>query len=665
MPRLTLSILILMATVLAGNAAPRHDPAGDAIPNRVLAFGDSITYGDYSPEPYPAQLEETLNLRVGPWEVVNGGNPGEATFGGSERITGAVSTHLPAYVLILEGTNDVTRGKLAEDVYDNLVAMIDNARLAAGVSGVQVMLATIVPRLDELNDETAAINEQVIIPVAQAKGVPVCDLWTAFVSQTNWPALYADDTHPNAAGLALIARTFYGRLLEAFPEISEETTPPQAWMDPVPEFTECGESIPASWGGSDDLSWITSYDLQARIGDGEWQDWLQDTGLTEGLFRAPEARFGQQVAFRVRGRDLVGNVGPYSAPVYSTIADSVAPHEAHVEPLPDLLMAPFTVRWWALDACADVTSYDVQYSAAGAEAWTDWLPSTAGTSAAFDPASPQFGQAHAFRVRAQDEAGNWSAWSDAGEASTTLCAGLGGRIRNLRGQPIAGAQVEVAPTAERVAPLPGGGFVAYLAATGSHDVAAGRPDLYGPLPAMHGVQVQDDVLDLQLVLPALDDAVIGGGFEGAGGLDTWELGGTLPPRLSDRAHTGLASAELGGTGGRSLLGQRLRPPPVAENLTLSFMARLAEPGPPASLLLTISGGSVPTWTISHTLAVDNTTWRHAWYDLDAAVRDGPPSDWALTLVVSGSPAVLVDEIGLGSAVVGGHALYLPLTFRNR
>lgn len=36
---------MLMATVLVGNAAPGHDPAGDAIPNRVLAFGDSITCG--------------------------------------------------------------------------------------------------------------------------------------------------------------------------------------------------------------------------------------------------------------------------------------------------------------------------------------------------------------------------------------------------------------------------------------------------------------------------------------------------------------------------------------------------------------------------------------------------------------------------------------------
>jgi hypothetical protein len=36
---------MLMATVLVGYAAPRHDPAGEAIPNRVLAFGDNITCG--------------------------------------------------------------------------------------------------------------------------------------------------------------------------------------------------------------------------------------------------------------------------------------------------------------------------------------------------------------------------------------------------------------------------------------------------------------------------------------------------------------------------------------------------------------------------------------------------------------------------------------------
>jgi lysophospholipase L1-like esterase len=681
MSKATLSIWLVMATLLAGADGPRHSPQDASIPNRALAFGDSITDGGYSTDPYPSQLEEGLDLRVAPWEVINAGLPGEATYGGSERITGEVSTYLPQYVLILEGTNDVTREKLPSDVYNNLVTMIDNARVTAGVSGVQVMLATIIPRLDYLNDATAAMNEQAVIPAAQARGVPLCDLWTAFISRPYWPALYLDDVHPNTAGLTFIASTFYGCLLDAYPEIAEETTPPEAWMESVPASTECGQSILATWQGTDNLSWVTTYDLQTQIGSNEWQDWLQKTPLTRGLFTPLGARYGQAVGFRVRGRDLVGNLGEYSTPAYSLIADSVAPYEVHVEPLPELLLAPFTVRWWGQDACADLTTYEVQYTVGSTGTWLEWLPATPDTAGSFDPAPPQFGQTYSFRMRAQDQAGNLSAWSEPGEAFTILCAGLGGRVQNLRGQPVVGAQVEVNPIAQRVAALPLGRFVAYLASTGSYDLSVGRPDLYGPLPAMQGVVVDDDILDLQFVLPALDEAVIDGGFEAStaavlrasGVLEAWELGGTLPPHISSQAHTGLASAELGGPGGWSLLRQAVTPPVEATNLTLSFLARLAEPGAPASLQLFISGGSLPTWTISHTIAVEDAAWSHTWYDMATSGGMGDiaasplaasPLGLTLTFVVSDGPAILVDEIGLGSAVVGGYGLYLPVVYRT-
>lgn len=665
MSKMTLSILLLMATMPARPDAPRHSPADAAIPNRALAFGDSITYGGYSTDPYPSQLEEGLDLRVAPWEVINAGLSGEATYGGSERITGEVSTYLPQYVLILEGTNDVTRDKLPSDVYNNLVTMIDNARVTAGVSGVHVMLATIIPRLDYLNDETAAMNQQAVIPAAQATGVPLCDLWTAFVSQPNWSALFLDDVHPNTAGLTLIARTFYGCLLDAYPEIAEETTPPEAWMKTVPAFTECGQSILATWEGTDNLSWVTTYDLQTQIGTNEWQGWLQATPLTWGVFKPLDARYGQAVGFRVRGRDLVGNLGEYSAPAYSLIADSVAPYEVHVEPLPELALAPFTVHWWGQDACADLTTYEVQYTVGSTGTWLEWLPTTPDIAGSFDPAPPQFGQTYSFRMRAQDEAGNWSAWSEAGEAFTMLCAGLGGRVYNLRGQPIAAAQVEVNPVAQRIAAIPLGRFVAYVASTGSYALTVGRTDLYGPLPPMQGIVVNDDVLDLQFVLPALDEAVVDGGFE-AGSMEAWELAGTLPPRLSDEAHTGLASAELRGPGGWSLLRQAVSPPAEATDLTLSFLTRLAEPGAPASLQLRITAGSVATQTISYTVAVESATWSHTWYDMSAIGTSSLEASplVTLTFVVSDSQAVLIDEIGLGSALAGGYGLYLPVASRN-
>ncbi len=152
----------------------------DPIPNRYLAFGDSITCSPdcFVPDEllsYPDRLDKKLDLRVAISEVIQSGNSGEGTFGGSERITGQVSTHLPQYVLAMEGTNDVTREKVPADIYDNLVQMIENATVTAGVNNVKFMLATIIPRLDDLNDATFEMNQLAVIPAAATKGVPVCD----------------------------------------------------------------------------------------------------------------------------------------------------------------------------------------------------------------------------------------------------------------------------------------------------------------------------------------------------------------------------------------------------------------------------------------------------------------------------------------------------------
>ena len=54
----------------------------DPIPNRYVAFGDSITWGEYNEHawtPYPVRLDTKLDSTVRPSEVLNFGEPGERT----------------------------------------------------------------------------------------------------------------------------------------------------------------------------------------------------------------------------------------------------------------------------------------------------------------------------------------------------------------------------------------------------------------------------------------------------------------------------------------------------------------------------------------------------------------------------------------------------------
>jgi lysophospholipase L1-like esterase len=642
----------------------------DPIPNTYLAFGDSITHGGYSSYPYPARLEDKLDIRVADSDVVNSGKPSEGTYGGSERITGQVIEHQPKYVLILEGTNDVTRGKLPADIRENLNDMIDNARETAGVSNVQVILATIIPRGAgelELNDETQEMNELAVIPAARDKSVPICDLWQAFVSTPGWQwdLFYKWDRpddwlHPNDKGLKLIADAFYQCLLTAYPPVQEETTPPVTWIESLPPSVECGQTItiPVSWDGSDNLNWVVDYDVQAKVNDGSWMDWLTVTEETSGIYSHGGSTYGDVLGFRVRGRDLVGNESDWSLPEDTQITDSVPPYEAHVNPLPPAQIAPFSVSWGGQDACADVVAYNVQYSPGGVD-WMGWLTGTASTSSSSDPTSPLYGQTYYFRAQAQDEAGNWSAWSDPLQAYTLLAQfSLAGDVYNARHQPVAFAQVAVTPNPLWLSPQPGG-FLAYLDTGGDYDLSVSRNDLYGPLPTMFDVAVDKDVSGLQFILPPQDDAVADGGFE-TGSLDAWQVGGSTAPTLTAVAHTGLQAARLDGTEGDSHLTQVLTPGLSLTQPTLSFLVRLDTPGLGSSLQVELANTDTLSVPMTYTLAVADVQWTHVWYDLTGMASQ----PLTLTLAVSGSSAVLLDEVSLGSALKGSHWTYLPVIQRQ-
>jgi hypothetical protein len=118
--------------------------------------------------------------------------------------------------------------------------------------------------------------------------------------------------------------------------------------------------------------------------------------------------------------------------------------------------------------------------------------------------------------------------------------------------------------------------------------------------------------------------------------------------------------QLGDLAGSSTISQVVSLPLglnlAVSNPTLSFLVRLAQPGSPGSLQVTLSGAS----PVTYSLAVGSDAWSHVWYDLTGLAS----SPLTVTFAVSGSPPVLVDEISLGSAARGGYRAHLPLVLRG-
>ncbi len=84
-------------------------------------------------------------------------------------------------------------------------------------------------------------------------------------------------------------------------------------------------NVPVSWQGIDaGGSGVYSYTVQARIGTGPWNTWLASVpaSTTSGNYPIGTASCGTTIAFRARARDAAGNLGPFSAPVTTTVGSA-------------------------------------------------------------------------------------------------------------------------------------------------------------------------------------------------------------------------------------------------------------------------------------------------------------------------------------------------------
>jgi lysophospholipase L1-like esterase len=191
-------ILVSITLVRKENPMPRQEP-----PNpRILAFGDSLTYGfgtrDPERESYPARL---AHLSGQP--VVNAGINGETTAEGLRRIGPLLKRHRPGLTILCLGGNDILRGIPEEEIEKNLEKLIERI-LGSG----SALLLVAVPDFGILGLRPLPLYRR----LAEKYRLPLVE--GALSQILSDPALKSDSIHPNAAGYFRLAKAIYEKLRE-------------------------------------------------------------------------------------------------------------------------------------------------------------------------------------------------------------------------------------------------------------------------------------------------------------------------------------------------------------------------------------------------------------------------------------------------------------------
>lgn len=190
-----LAVLTLGLIMSACKTEPKLAPLPPEA--RVLAFGDSLTYGAgvLPEEAYPAQLQALIQR-----QVVNGGVSGELSGDGLRRLPIWLDEYEPKMLILCHGANDLLRSLSEKKAAENVRAMVKMAR----DRGIDVVLIA-VPKFGLMRAPPTFYED-----IAREFDIPIERYVLNDIVRNS--ALRSDSVHPNAEGYRLIAQALVKRL---------------------------------------------------------------------------------------------------------------------------------------------------------------------------------------------------------------------------------------------------------------------------------------------------------------------------------------------------------------------------------------------------------------------------------------------------------------------
>lgn len=289
-------------------------PAASPARVRYLAFGDSITMGVGFDDcecqceaecGYALRLQRLLRAEGIDAAVQNYGVGGEKTPEGLTRLEEELEDTKADVLLLMEGTNDISKHISPETTLFNLKEM---ARKAA-VKGLSTVHATLIPRFPGADvDADNTLNRELARGIRELAFSTDRQLVDPFEVFSNTPNIFADcyaDVptdpvgHPNPKGYDLLASLFFDVLVDrdqvppvvthVYPTDGAEGVPPQ--VEILVRIHDFGDGIDL---GASKLLINDSEVFASTTGGSHWQDLR---------FQSSEPLTGT-VAVRIASRDL-------------------------------------------------------------------------------------------------------------------------------------------------------------------------------------------------------------------------------------------------------------------------------------------------------------------------------------------------------------------------
>lgn len=166
--------------------------------DKILAFGDSITYGygESENESYPYLLSQSTNT-----QVINAGINGDTSQDGLQRLPALLEDNSIKLILLCFGGNDILQNLPLGELKNNLKKMIQLAK----AKNVDVILIS-VPKVSDLGLSSMNLYST----VAEEENIELMDdLLVHILSRSS---LKNDYIHPNAKGYRYMADQIFKHL---------------------------------------------------------------------------------------------------------------------------------------------------------------------------------------------------------------------------------------------------------------------------------------------------------------------------------------------------------------------------------------------------------------------------------------------------------------------